>query len=41
MALISPKRLYFHSALECEQIHLLLIDDTSKGLADVAAGTCR
>ena len=41
MALINAKRLDFHPALECEHIHLLLIDDTSKGLADVAAGTCR
>ena len=38
VALIDAKRLDYYPQLERERIHLLLIDDASRGLADVAAG---
>lgn len=37
VALIDAKRLDYYHQLERERIHLLLIEDTSRGLADVAA----
>jgi antitoxin (DNA-binding transcriptional repressor) of toxin-antitoxin stability system len=38
VALIDPERLDYYHRLERERIHLLLIDDARKGLADIAAG---
>ncbi|KAF0167111.1 MAG: prevent-host-death family protein [Rhodocyclaceae bacterium] len=38
IALIDASRLDYYHRLERERIHLLLIDDASKGLDDVAAG---
>ena len=38
VALIDAQRLDYYHQLEREHIHLLLIDEASKGLADVAAG---
>lgn len=38
VALIDAQRLDYYHQLERERIHLLLIDDARKGLADVAAG---
>lgn len=38
IALIDSKRLGCYHRLERERIHLLLIDEASKGLDDVAAG---
>ena len=38
VALIDSKRLDYYHRLERERIHLLLIDDARKGLADIAAG---
>lgn len=38
VALIEAKRLDHYHQLEREHIHLLLINDASKGLADVATG---
>lgn len=38
VALIDTQRLDHYRALEREHIHLLLIDEASQGLADVAAG---
>ena len=38
VALIDSRRLDYYHQLERERIHLLLIDDASKGLDDVAAG---
>lgn len=38
IALIDASRLDYYHQLERERIHLLLIDETSKGLDDVAAG---
>jgi prevent-host-death family protein len=38
IALIDAKRLDYYHQLERERIHLLLIDEASKGLDDVAAG---
>lgn len=38
IALIDASRLDYYHQLERERIHLLLIDDASKGLDDVAAG---
>lgn len=38
IALIDAKRLDYYHQLERERIHLLLIDEASKGLGDVAAG---
>lgn len=38
VAIIDAQRLDYYHRPERERIHLLLIDDASKGLADVAAG---
>jgi len=38
VALIDAERLDYYHRLERERIHLLLLDQASKGLADVAAG---
>lgn len=38
VAIIDSQRLDYYHQLERERIHLLLIDDASKGLADVAVG---
>jgi prevent-host-death family protein len=38
VALIDSDRLDYYHRLERERIHLLLIDEASKGLDDVAAG---
>ncbi len=38
IALIDAKRLDYYHQLERERIHLLLIDEASKGLDDVMAG---
>jgi prevent-host-death family protein len=38
VALIDAKRLDYYHQLERERIHLLLIDDASRGLAEVASG---
>ena len=38
VALIDARRLDYYHQLERERIHLLLIDEVSKGLDDVAAG---
>ncbi|MBD9473147.1 prevent-host-death protein [Achromobacter xylosoxidans] len=38
VALIDAERLDYYHRLEQERIHLLLIDDASRGLADVASG---
>jgi len=38
IALIDAQRLDYYHQLEHEHIHLLLIDEASKGLDDVAAG---
>ena len=38
VALIDAKRLDYYHSLERERIHLLLIDEATKGLDDVAAG---
>jgi prevent-host-death family protein len=37
VALIDAQRLDYYHQLERERIHLLIIDDADKGLADVAA----
>ncbi len=37
MAIIYAQRLDYYHRLECERIHLLLIDDAKCGLADMAA----
>lgn len=38
VALIDARRLEHYHRLERDRIHLLLLDDVEKGLADVAAG---
>lgn len=38
VALIDADRLDYHHRLERERMHLLLIDDAKRGLADIAAG---
>lgn len=38
VALIDARRLDYYHQLERERIHLLLMEDASQGLADVAAG---
>ncbi len=38
VAIIDAERLDYYHRLERERIHLLLIDDARKGLADIAAG---
>lgn len=41
VALIDAQRLDYYHRLERERIHLLLIDDASKGLDDIAARRVR
>jgi prevent-host-death family protein len=41
VALIDAERLDYYHRLERERIHLLLLDDIGKGLADVEAGRTR
>jgi len=41
VAIIDAARLDHYHRLERERIHLLLIDDASQGLADIAAGTVK
>lgn len=41
VALVDAKRLDYFHALEREHIHLLVLDDASKGLDDVEAGRTR
>ena len=41
VALIDSDRLDYYHRLERERIHLLLIDDARRGLADVVAGRTR
>ncbi len=41
VAIIDVRRLDYYHQLERERIHLLLLDDANKGLADVAAGKVR
>jgi prevent-host-death family protein len=41
VALIDSDRLDYYHRLEQERIHLVLLDDIDKGLADVAAGRTR
>jgi len=41
VALIDSDRLDYYHRLERERIHLVLLDDIEKGLADVAAGRTR
>ena len=41
VAIIDADRLDHYHRLERERIHLLLIDDASRGLADVASGKSR
>jgi prevent-host-death family protein len=38
IALIDAKRLDYYHQLERERIHLLLIDEASKGIDDISAG---
>lgn len=38
VALIDAQRLDYYHQLERERIHLVLVDEASRGLADVAAG---
>lgn len=38
VALIDADRLDYYNRLERERIHLLLIDDAQRGLADITAG---
>src|SRR3954466_12895933 len=41
VALIDSDRLDYYHRLERERIHLVLVDDIERGLADVAAGRTR
>jgi prevent-host-death family protein len=41
VAIIDAQRLDYYHQLERERIHLLLIDDATKGLANVAAGNVK
>ena len=41
VALIDSDRLDYYHRLERERIHLVLLDDVDRGLADVAAGRSR
>lgn len=41
VAIIDAQRLDYYHQLERERIHLLLIEDASQGLADVAAGNVK
>jgi prevent-host-death family protein len=38
IAIIDAQRLDYYHRLERERIHLLLLDDATKGLADISAG---
>ena len=38
VALIDARRLDYYHSLERDRVHLLLLDEVEKGLADVAAG---
>lgn len=38
VAIIDARRLDYYHQLERERVHLLLMDDASKGLDDIAAG---
>jgi len=38
VALIDAKRLDYYHRLERDRVHLLLLDEVEKGLADIAAG---
>ena len=38
VALIDAKRLDYYHSLERDRVHMLLIDEVEKGLADVVAG---
>jgi hypothetical protein len=38
VALIDADRLDYYHSLERERVHMLLIDDAKRGLADIAAG---
>jgi prevent-host-death family protein len=41
VALIDSERLDYYHRLERERIHLVLLEDVERGLADVAAGRAR
>jgi antitoxin (DNA-binding transcriptional repressor) of toxin-antitoxin stability system len=41
VALIDAKRLDYYHRLERERVHLVLLDDIEKGLADIDAGRTR
>ena len=41
VALIDATRLDYYHRLERERIHLILLEDAEKGLADIAAGRTR
>ncbi|OEZ00985.1 MULTISPECIES: type II toxin-antitoxin system Phd/YefM family antitoxin [Stenotrophomonas] len=41
VAIIDARRLDYYHQLERERIHLLLLEDTEKGLADIAAGNVK
>ena len=41
VALIDAERLDYYHRLERERIHLVLLDEAEKGMADVAAGRTR
>ncbi len=41
VALIDAERLDYYHRLESERIHLLLIEDAKRGLADIEAGRTR
>lgn len=41
VAIIDAQRLDYYHRLERERIHLLVIDDASQGLADIAAGNVK
>jgi len=38
VALVDADRLDYYHRLECERIHLTLLDETAKGLADISEG---
>ena len=38
VAIIDARRLDYHHSLERDRVHLLLLDEVEKGLADVASG---
>jgi len=41
VAIIDARRLDYYHQLERERIHLLLLEDAEKGLADIAAGNVK